>query len=172
MRWGMSPVAAGGVSVERHNICSQMKTACDFDSESGNFANAYKYHLRNILFFFPGYRPFFCLLAAQADADFSICRFVKHHRMFWFSIKNILPKWFPSPMLKNKRVSSLSPSSMCSAVQWLHTAVRRNASDCTILEVSNLLLLWAVSFLRKDSTLSSLEVAGSWSPSWVFRTYG
>ena len=55
--------------------------------------------------------------AAQADADFSICRFVKHHGMFWFSIKNILPKWFQSPMLENKCVSSLSPSSMCSKVQ-------------------------------------------------------
>ncbi|CAO2640873.1 hypothetical protein LEMLEM_LOCUS25524 [Lemmus lemmus] len=49
--------------------------------------------------------------------------------MFWFSIKNILPKWFLSPMLKNKRVSSLSPSSMSSAAEEKHRVERGEAFD-------------------------------------------
>lgn len=122
MRPGMSRAVQGWGIVWRHNTCSQRQIACHFDSESSNFANAHKYHLRNIWRerkkCFRVYRSFSCLRAARADADFSICRFVKHHGMFWFSIKNILPKWFRSPTLENKRVSSLSPSSMCSNIQW------------------------------------------------------
>lgn len=55
------------------------------------------------------------MLLRRADVDFSICRFVKHHGMFWFSIKNILPKWFHSPMAENICMSFLFLSSMCSA---------------------------------------------------------
>lgn len=107
--------------------CSQMETAWNIDLEVSNFANAYKNCWRDILihlfvYFFNIFvcarsRSFSYLLAAPFDADFSICRFVKHHGMFWFSIKNILPKWFQSPTPENKRTSSLSPSSVCSDVQ-------------------------------------------------------
>lgn len=108
-----------GILSQLHNICSQMKTAWDFDSESSHFAKAHKHLLKNIWEknFFSESRSFSHLSATWANDDFSICRFVKHHGMFWFSIKNILPKWFWSPVLENKRVSSLSPSSMCSNIQ-------------------------------------------------------
>lgn len=55
------------------------------------------------------------MLLHRADVDFSICRFVKHHEMFWFSIKNILPKWLQSPVPAKKCMSFLFLSSTCSA---------------------------------------------------------
>lgn len=69
---GLSIMQCGGVChgwrraeilSQLQNICSQMKTAWDFDSESSHFAKAHKYLLRNIWKknFFSGSRSFSCL---------------------------------------------------------------------------------------------------------------
>lgn len=88
------------------------KTRLSLNSENSNFINALKHNLRSILNF-SGLSP--AMLLHRADVDFSICRFVKYPGIFWFSIKNILPKWLQSPMPENKCTSFLFLSSMCSA---------------------------------------------------------